>query len=153
MEKEFVPYELALKLKELGFNEPCLAYYYKHGNSKKEKLFYYPSQDEYDIDDHPYLELNSKTNNDAPLWQQAFDWFREEEELLNHITTHLQDIGEDGSLVESYGYRIMYNKDGYKCDVWEKLARFDTYEESRLECLKRLIELVESSCQKPEKIN
>ena len=27
MEKEFVTYELALKLKELGFNEPCIATY------------------------------------------------------------------------------------------------------------------------------
>ena len=26
MEKEFVPYEQALELKELGFDEPCLAY-------------------------------------------------------------------------------------------------------------------------------
>lgn len=25
MEKEFVPYELAVKLKALGFNEPCFA--------------------------------------------------------------------------------------------------------------------------------
>ena len=27
MSKEFVPYELAVKLKELGFDEPCLGYY------------------------------------------------------------------------------------------------------------------------------
>ena len=146
MEKEFIPYELALKFKELGFDEQCLTCYCNHWKDMKPYLW------ELDQPDYgEYWDLNSKVN--APLWQQAFDWFREEEELLNHITAHLQDIGEDGSLVESYGYRIMYNKDGYKCDVWEKLARFDTYEEARLECLKRLIELVESSCQKPEKIN
>ena len=27
MEKEFVPYELAVKLKELGFDEECFGYY------------------------------------------------------------------------------------------------------------------------------
>jgi hypothetical protein len=27
MGKEFVPYELALKLKEIGFDEPCFGYY------------------------------------------------------------------------------------------------------------------------------
>ena len=27
MKREFVPYELALKLKELGFDEPCLFLY------------------------------------------------------------------------------------------------------------------------------
>jgi hypothetical protein len=30
MEKEFVPYELALKLKKLGFDEPCFGLY-EHG--------------------------------------------------------------------------------------------------------------------------
>ena len=29
MEKEFVPYELAAKLKELGFNEECFNMYFK----------------------------------------------------------------------------------------------------------------------------
>lgn len=32
MEKEFVPYAESLKLKEIGFNEPCLAYYDKDGD-------------------------------------------------------------------------------------------------------------------------
>ena len=27
MEKEFVPYELALRMKALGFDEPCFGYY------------------------------------------------------------------------------------------------------------------------------
>ena len=27
MEKEFVPYELAVKLKELGFDDPCSGWY------------------------------------------------------------------------------------------------------------------------------
>jgi hypothetical protein len=28
MKNEFIPYEHALELKELGFDEPCLAYWY-----------------------------------------------------------------------------------------------------------------------------
>lgn len=28
LEKEFVPLDRALKLQELGFNEPCIAWYY-----------------------------------------------------------------------------------------------------------------------------
>ena len=28
MENEFIPYEQALALKELGFDEPCIGYYY-----------------------------------------------------------------------------------------------------------------------------
>ena len=33
MEKEFVPYELALRMKELGFDEPCFGYYNNKGYS------------------------------------------------------------------------------------------------------------------------
>ena len=32
MEKEFVPYKQALKLKKLGFNEPCFGKYDINGN-------------------------------------------------------------------------------------------------------------------------
>ena len=28
MKEQFVTYEIALKLKELGFDEPCIAYYF-----------------------------------------------------------------------------------------------------------------------------
>lgn len=56
MGEQFVPYELALKLKELGFNEKCLAHYA-----------------------FTSLKLNvpvitSSHIHKAPLWQQAFDW-------------------------------------------------------------------------------
>ena len=65
LEKEFVPYEQALILKELGFDEPCFGYY---------------SEGE--------LILNSHTNNhmqrfrySAPTFSQAFRWFREKHNL------------------------------------------------------------------------
>ena len=35
MDKEFVPKELSLKLKEIGFNEPCFAYYVEEHNNVK----------------------------------------------------------------------------------------------------------------------
>ena len=65
MEKEFVSYEIALELKQLGFDDPCIG------------KFYYNQ-----------LEIGGIwTNNDfkedpdifisAPLYQQVFRWFRE----------------------------------------------------------------------------
>ena len=30
MEKEFVPYELALRMKQLGFEEPCVAHWFNN---------------------------------------------------------------------------------------------------------------------------
>ena len=127
MEKEFIPYEQALALKELGFDEPCMAQYsdkalcqHSYGKVVQKNLFSY--------------------NCITPLYQQAFRWFREKYSLLNHLTTHLNPYGEDGALEESYGYRIMFNKDGWKCDVWEELI-FDSYGEAELACLAKLIEI------------
>ena len=65
LEKEFVPYELALKLKQLGFDEPCFGYY---GTS--------------DEDSEIVLELRQTSQNGdlakivclAPTYSQAFRW-------------------------------------------------------------------------------
>lgn len=136
MKEQFVPYKIALKLKELGFDEECLAYYYKHGNSKKEKLFYYPSQDEYDIDDHPYLEPNSKTNSDAPLWQQAFDWFRDKYNLVSEIFHNPEYEWKN------WKYRFYWTTERLRLSNISD-GHYETYEEARLECLKKLIKIVE----------
>lgn len=134
MKKEFIPYEQALALKELGFDEDCFKYYTEEFKLGSTGLYY--------AYDNPidFLCL-------APLYQQSFRWFREAYSLLNHLTTHLNPYGEDGALEESYGYRIMFNKDGWKCDVWEELI-FDTHEEAELACLAKLIEIAKEQKQK-----
>jgi hypothetical protein len=77
MHKEFVPYELALDLKELGFNEQCFATYRTHAVGSKKPF-------EYDLDYHTKVEMSSNVipiNSEyteeskwisAPLYQQAF---------------------------------------------------------------------------------
>ena len=61
VDKEFVPYEQALALKELGFNEPCLASYFHAG--KRLHITEYINYGEY--------------TTLAPTFSQAFRWFRE----------------------------------------------------------------------------
>ncbi len=61
MEKLFVPYDLAVALKELGFDDECLKHWVHYG-------------------DYNYSLVTPKPNSNydyisAPLWQQAFDWF------------------------------------------------------------------------------
>lgn len=53
MKGEFVPYELAVKLKELGFNKPCFKFY--------------NSDEHYSSD----VENISEWYVNAPLWQQT----------------------------------------------------------------------------------
>ena len=59
MEKEFVNYELALRMKQLGFDERCIMHWWKG------KLSYYQMGD------------FSPTHTSAPTFSQAFRWFRE----------------------------------------------------------------------------
>ena len=69
MEKEFVTYEVALALKELGFKEDCLASYYHAG--KRLDICEYINHGKYTIL--------------APLKQQVFRWFREKYEIHGFI--------------------------------------------------------------------
>ena len=65
MIKEFIPYEQALELKELGFNEKCAAHYL--------------DVDDLELKWEIYRNLSFNTDKciQAPLYQQAFRWFRE----------------------------------------------------------------------------
>ena len=125
MEKEFVPYELAVKLKELGFNEPCLACYL-------DNVFVIKLQSqnsEFEYFNNTTFSFNEKSFS-APLWQQAFDWFREKYDMqlgICHINGGFDCWTNDGDLFENGKY-----------------CNFKTYEEAELECLKKLIEIVKN---------
>ena len=71
MEKEFIPYEQALVLKELGFDEPCLAQYKKYdvGEATLDIGF---SKNEIIMQFHKLSKFCS-----APTISQAFRFFRE----------------------------------------------------------------------------
>jgi len=76
MNKEFVTYEQAVALKELGFDEPCLAYF------DAEKVFKFPGTT---MCNRNFLDLLTLT---APLNQQAFRWFREKYGLMHIINPY-----------------------------------------------------------------
>jgi hypothetical protein len=100
MKEQFLDYNTALKLKELGFDEKCIAFY----NTKSEtslafcELFGFINEKEKE-DYH----INSiEKNCSAPLYQQIIDWFREKYGL--HI-----DIGLDDKEEGYYNYAINLN--------------------------------------------
>lgn len=71
MNKQFVNYEISLKLKELGFVEPCMGLYYIE-NKKFSKTNY----------SHSNIVKSNDYIIDAPLWQQVIDWFREKHNVI-----------------------------------------------------------------------
>lgn len=85
MKHLFVPYELALQLKEKGFDEPCFAYY---GNFTG--IEYIPYE-EYPCSNSSDLMKNRFT---APLYQQVTDWFYNEHRLFVEADGYIIDSGE-----------------------------------------------------------
>lgn len=93
MKEEFVPYNLALKLKELGFDEGCLAYYskeaiYEDRDGNKTNFVLLSAKIRGELVGHgsvrnylfQWLLDNDRTNGElhtlsesitAPLWQQV----------------------------------------------------------------------------------
>ena len=121
MNKEFIPYEQALELKELGFNEHCFGWF-----------------------TNSYLRIGSVVENKhvqgedetlAPLYQQAFRWFREKHGLDYEITY----AGKKGEY-HAFSVEYIYGNNGNSPSIF-------SYEEAELACLKKLIIIVE---RKPE---
>jgi hypothetical protein len=115
MEEEFIPHELAVKLKVLGFDRPCYAYIYTGdtGNNYDHYIEVKPSDAKDWNEDDLCVSL--------PTFPLAFRWFREKYDLFISIT-HYEN-----------GYSI------------NDLRRFDTYEEAETACLQKLIEIVEQN--------
>jgi hypothetical protein len=113
LDKDFVPYEEAVALKELGFDEPCFAVYF---NTTQQLYF-----------DKYINEFNKEVRTLAPTFQQAFRWFREKYQ----VSPSIHCMSEQGN---SWRYHIP-NEGGEK--------DLNTYEEAELECLRKLIEIVQ----------
>ena len=127
MENEFIPYELALALKELGFDEPCFCYWYTQQGS-------FPSIRTKDIQFNGWKNYPD-SNTVAPLYQQAFRWFREVHKINPQIAFCEYSIESENS------WKFTFDNPT-KRQFWQ--GEFDNYEEAELECLKKLIEITKN---------
>jgi hypothetical protein len=134
MSKEFLPYNRALKLKQLGFDEPCFGYHYTL-NGKDWKFA--DNHEYFEIDDQ--LVIGANFTLLAPLFQQAFRWFREKHNLISIITT---TPSFDTMYASKYKSHTYYQFQPFKW-VDGKYLINDTYEEAELACLDKLIAILE----------
>jgi hypothetical protein len=121
MKNEFIPYEQALALKGLGFDEPCFGWF-----------------------DTGYLRVGDVESKHvqglgellAPLYQQAFRWFREKHNILatvySNASGYLYEWSDNVGGTDRGWSDYEGPNDG---GVW------NTYEEAELACLKKLIEI------------
>lgn len=120
MENLFVPYEIALVLKELGFDEPC--------NTCYDKLQMVSSYGKNVFDYKNYNTSGYVISR--PTFSQAFRFFREKYGLHYIICKNIQ--------MDGYGYREVILP-SYMEENENTI--FKTYEEAELECIKKLIEI------------
>jgi hypothetical protein len=139
MKKEFVPYGLALELKQLGFDEPCFGYYVdgelRGINLGMEELGgvepYYQRFGFHTLSNHD-IDNPNKIVVTAPTYSQAFRWFRDVYNLKSCIM--FRTSMEDNK--EYYDWLIKGQEVVYR--------HFNTYEEAELACLQKLIEIVKT---------
>jgi len=116
MNKDFIPYEQALELKELGFKEKCAAHYLGEGEEYLELKW------------EIYRNDSINTNNciQAPLYQQAFRFFREKYNFT-------YSIGKTNIAVIHYG------------PITQVLQNNNSYEEAELVAIKWFIDVANNT--------
>lgn len=131
IQKQFVTYEIAFAMKELGFDEECFGYY------RNDNKFFYFGED-------------SRVQKDSilsPLWQQCIDWFREKHSV--HIEITCANFFD--SYMNNYSYeakcKVYKNKelDGTFIVRDEKNNHiFYSYEDARKQAILKAIEFIKS---------
>lgn len=115
--KEFIPYEEALALKKLGFDEPCFGYF-----SESQQLHLCR-----------FENMSDKGFVSAPTYSQAFRWFRE----VYGLDCFIDKGGIKGiyhAFVGGSEHGFLYGNNGNRPSEF-------TYEEAELACLIKLIEI------------
>ena len=123
-ESLFVPYKIALELKELGFDEPCFC----------------------SIDQIGYIHVKGSKSSprgsmmyntiDCPTFSQAFRFFREKYKLHSCIVLPINKI--------DYAYEIKNISENIREDFLSEMQSgiiYNSYEDAELECLVKLIEI------------
>ena len=141
MKTEFIPYELALRMKQLGFDEECLAWYNIGGVLLADISIGYEDKDLF----YTQQDMDKVERCTAPTFSQAFRWFREKYNWQHSI----DPTSDQHSFELGYNYWIWNYKTGEEYHTMPKNRptgdwEFETYEEAELACLRKLIEIVKN---------
>ena len=136
MKEQFIPYREALTLRELGFDEECFKMYSPSDNGViVHPLNVYKGK-------NSSLGKEFKGYSSAPLWQQAFDWFREKYSLFSTVD-RINNVTEIG-----YRFNISTIKSNMVVDKFplsrKESIYYKEYNEAKQACLEKLIEIVKN---------
>jgi hypothetical protein len=139
IETNFVPCQIAVDMKLLGFDEECLAYYdqWVKNNNEVKQIFRVGN-----------VKGIFGSITPAPTFSQSFKFFRDKHDLRASIMDFIDEfpsaiewdyeIALIGTELDEYGhYKALVP---YSID--DESRKFKTYEEAELGCLINLIQLV-----------
>ena len=141
MEEEFIQYEQAIELNELGFDTPCLKYWNGIGEYFDQKDWFNWNQSE------KFVSI--------PLHQQAFAWLRKKYGLKHSI--------DDDNVGTKFYFRIKCFTDRF-CNYddiaviirkerdWAKIE-LKSYEEAEHACLVKMIEIIKTKNEKENSLS
>lgn len=134
IDENFVPFDLSMELKSIGFNEDCFAWYNYGGD------YLCIFGDDHLLDGY----AGSDQRPMAPLWQQAFKWF--------DINYNLEgSISKDVWYSMKYTWTICGGKNNIRPNGGDSLyhmennIEYDTYEIASYNCLLELIKIIKNN--------
>lgn len=125
MNADFVPFELAVKLKEKGFDYPCIAHYDINKELKvviREPIFW-------------HSDVLSYT--DAPTISQVLKWLREEKKIYIVIAVNPTLSTKDKI---AYYYQVYSNCNGVTSDYYESEECYAQWEDCAIDSIKSVLD-------------
>jgi hypothetical protein len=122
-DKDFIPYQEALELEKLGFDEYCMECCYYEWKDRGVTHILLHTPDSYD----------SHEGVKAPTYSQAFRWFRDKYDLYCYVEPYKDN---------QFDYVVVSDLFGQEdCDG----ELLNTYEEAELACLREMIKIVKEN--------
>ncbi len=125
IEKLFATHEIALHIKELGFNLPCFGFYTSQGKLRAHK------NEEDDFQEFSTIintHLKVLDYCTAPMWQQVIDWLKSEYKISFEIT----------KIYTTIEYYDNSNKLKFKHDI----IKHNNYEDIRLYLIVNALDII-----------
>jgi hypothetical protein len=132
MNKNYVPYNIASAMKELGFDGDCSRSYSINDIDEEGNIIFSPELQDF-VD--PYYTK-------APALQDALDWFEDEHSIYVDRTVHTS-VNE----VLDFEYRLRSWKfPPFEIEFEDVYDCFDRHK-SRVTCLNKMIEIIKTTTQ------
>ena len=127
MNEDFIPFELAVKLKEKGFNKPCYGYYHCNGGNDSFELC--------GNGDRDFQNSKNQYRVAAPTISQVLKWLRKKKIVVSILPTgYNKETGLPGY------YYVIYDVAEYFWNKYEYPQSFETWEECAIGSIKYVLD-------------